>query len=212
VNCRQFEHFMDQYLDGDLGGSLKLEFEAHLVECEGCGHLYAMMDSAGAILASPSPDEPRISTGFADRVLAEVQVRRAKPVKFRKFLHRVSAAAGVVLMITGMFVYSQNRKAVSPGPQAVGPLMASRTTDEAGRQDINQWLAGTLEEAGSSLWELKELQSAAVSQVKQGLFESLTGPATISETAEIAKEQNTPAKPAENPTPQESQLAGLELL
>ncbi len=212
MNCRQFEHFMDQYLDGDLGGSLKLEFEAHLVDCEACGHLYAMMEAAGAILSAPSPDEPRISSGFADRVLAEVNSRRARPVKFRRILHRISAAAGIVLVITGMFVYSLNRGTSSPGPKTAGTLMASRTTDDKGRQDINQWLAGALEEAGSNLWELKELQSAAVSQVKQGLFDSLTGPVNFSEAVEIPKEQETPVKSAEKPTPQEAQLAGLELL
>jgi anti-sigma factor RsiW len=203
---------MDQYLDGDLGGSLKLEFEAHLVECEGCGHLYAMMEAAGAILAAPAPDEPKMSIDFADRVLAGVKTRQTKPVKFRKFLHRISAAAGVVLMITGMFVYSRNHATVSSGPQAASTLMASRATAENGRQEFNQWLAGTLEEAGSSLWELKELQTTAVSQVKQGLFESLAGPATISETAEISKEPNPPARSVENPLPKENQLAGLELL
>ncbi len=207
MNCRQFEHFLDQYLDGDLGGSLKLEFEAHLVDCKPCGHLYAMMDAVGAIIATPAPDEPKLSKGFADRVLAQHREREARPVKFRKTLYRITAAAGVVLVVTGTLFYSLNRSALPADRVGRGSLMAYRT-DERNRQEINQWLAGTLEQAGSSLWELKELQSTAVYQVKQGLFKTLTGPARLSETVEISKEQNKPVKSASP----DNRMAGLELL
>jgi len=203
VNCSQFEHFLDQYLDGELGGSLKLEFEAHLMECKPCGHLFAMMEAAGAIIAQPSPEEPQLSEGFADQVLVRMQTPQVRPVNFRRILYRVSAAASVALAITGTLFLAHGRSN-SSGLPGDGALMA-----DIGHQGINQWLAGTLEQAGSSLWELKELQSTAVNQVKQGLFKSLAGP---SQASEVTREQVTPAKAVDTSSSREPQLAGLQLL
>jgi hypothetical protein len=218
VNCRQFEHFLDQYLDGELKGSMKLEFEAHLVDCKTCGHLYATMDVVGAIISVPTPDEPRLSSGFADRVLARMKEQKVRPVKSDinincklKFpmWRQLSAAASVALVIAGTWVYTRSHTATGPG--AAGSLLASRA-DEKNSQGINLWLAGTLEQAGSSLWELKELQSTAVNQVKQGLFKSLAGPAPISETVEISKQQAVGDNSADSPPPRDTRTAGLELL
>jgi hypothetical protein len=102
VNCQQFEIFLDQYLDGDLDGTLKLEFEAHLVKCKACGHLYAMMDAAGQIIADDDPNVPVLSAGFTDRVMAGIGQQKQKTIRIRRWLAGSTAAAAVAMIVLGL--------------------------------------------------------------------------------------------------------------
>jgi len=96
VDCAEFEHLVDAYLNGELNGSFKLEFESHIVECKTCAHLVAMMEAVGGIIADPGYDEPKLRDDFTDRVVADfarVQVRR------RRWYSVASGAAAAALII-----------------------------------------------------------------------------------------------------------------
>ncbi len=106
MNCEQFEQLLDQYLDNELKGSVKLEFETHMVNCEGCGHLFAMSEAIGQIIAEPSFDEPMLSEDFSERVLNEIEKRQQR----RRTLYRIAAPAGLVasvaIILMGIIIFS----------------------------------------------------------------------------------------------------------
>jgi hypothetical protein len=216
VNCREFEQFLDSYLDGDLQGTLKLEFEAHLVDCECCGHEFAMMEAVGRIISSPGPDEPRLSSDFTDRVMVGLSSEKEKTLHFRRTAGRIIRAAVIVLVSAGtvMFAVGRGAKNASLRPQAErGAVMMAMNTRSTEEQELNLWLAKTLERAGTNLWELKELKSSAFDQVRQGLFTSLAGP-----TPAVAEPE--PVKPVMEKSSERTPLPvqgsrsdpGLELL
>lgn len=233
MNCRHFGQLLDQYLDGDLAGTMKLEFEAHLMDCEHCGHLLGTMQAMGQIIAAPAPDEPKLSSDFADRVMAGLATQRTTTVKFHRRLAQLSAAAAIALLVTGTLVFSSGRvgalknfagKQVAALPQLVGQtthketLLASanvRPTASAAQPDLNLWLAGTLEKAGSSLWELKELRNSTLDQVRQGVLSSLTGGPTRTEGNAVPTQVNMPVQPVQTTGASEAtevSTAGYELL
>ncbi len=106
MNCEQFESLLDRYLDGELNGTLKLEFEAHMVDCESCGHLYAMSEAIGQIIACPSSDEPVLSDNFSDRILAELDRRNHRTIMLRKILAPAGLVASVAIMLMGLILLS----------------------------------------------------------------------------------------------------------
>lgn len=166
MNCREFEHYLDSYLDGDLQGTLKLEFEAHLVNCESCGHEYAMMEAVGQIIAAPTPAEPRLSEDFSDRVMAGLSAQRKKDLRFRWVMTRLSRAAAIVLLATGTLTYwagHRNGAVPSPGSPSVATM--------AMVSDPTELLARTCEQAGSSVLGLKDLRSSAIDFVREGVFQ-----------------------------------------
>ncbi|MFA5866181.1 MAG: zf-HC2 domain-containing protein [Phycisphaerae bacterium] len=223
MNCSQFEHFLNQYLDGDLKGSMKLEFETHLMNCKLCGYLYGMMEAVGEIISTPPPQEARISVDFAERVLVGLSAQKLMTTKSYKLLSRVSLAAAIGLVLAGTVIFSMSRSVLftekPAGPKLFAsitpPVVSLKSPESVHHQEINLWLAGTLEQAGSSLWELKELRSSAMDQMRQGLFASLAGTSSRSVT-----DMNPPIRPAFSgskelspaPAANDHIEAGLELL
>ncbi len=106
MNCQQFEHLLDRYLDKELRGTLKLEFEAHMVECENCGHLYAMSEAIGQIIATPGTDEPILSEDFSERILGELEKRNHRRVALRKIFAPAGLVASVALILTSVIIFS----------------------------------------------------------------------------------------------------------
>ena len=188
MNCYEFEQYLDQYLDGDFKGSLKLEFEAHVVDCEPCGHLFGMMEAMGEIITARSPREPVLSVDFSDRVMSGLAASKRK-VKIYRWINRWSAAAAILVIAASGIIFSAGHLVNSPESNPV--LFA-----ESGPQQIDVWLADTLEQAGSSLYDLRDLRTSAVDQMRRGLFKSLSGTMQVSEYADQDDHQS----------------AGLELL
>lgn len=221
MNCHQFEQYLNQYLDGELEGTLKLEFEAHLVDCSACGHEFAMMEAVGRIIASPSPSEPRIRMDFTDRVMSGLSSQRTVRVDWRRILNKTSLAAAVALVLTGTVIFSSarfgNSGASKPNTaQRAGVLTAASISDSRAPQD---WLAGTFERAGMSLLDLKELKSSAFDQVREGIFSRFAGPSVKPVQFSASEKTIRPVRSVlENstmPTPipvDNASEAGLELL
>lgn len=123
MNCQQFEIFLDQYLDGDLDGTLKLEFETHLVQCEACGHLYAMMEAAGQIIADDDPKVPVLRADFTDRVMAGVAKQKRKTLRIHRWVARSTVAAAIAMIVLGLLVVNS----FGPGKSPAGSQLAKQT-------------------------------------------------------------------------------------
>ena len=54
MNCSEAERLFDPYLDGELSGSLRLEFDAHRLRCTLCQRKLAMMEACEHILGGDS--------------------------------------------------------------------------------------------------------------------------------------------------------------
>jgi hypothetical protein len=52
MKCAEFEPLIDSYLDGELCGSLRLEFDAHRLRCRRCQLSVAMMESVQHVVAA----------------------------------------------------------------------------------------------------------------------------------------------------------------
>ena len=106
MNCNQFEHLLNRYLDSELSGTLKLEFEAHMVDCESCGHLYAMSEAIGQIIAEPASDEPALSSDFSERVMAELEKRNQRKNVLRKILVPSGLVASIAIILVSIIMFS----------------------------------------------------------------------------------------------------------
>jgi len=176
VNCRQFEQFLDLYLDEELEGTLKLEFEAHMVDCESCGHMFATMEAVGQIIASPTPDEPVLSVDFTDRVMAGLKRQQRKTLRIRTLVGISSVAAAIALVATGVVFFTSHLLPARQDTRTVKLFAMNDTPKKQSPQQLNQWLAGTLERAGTNLMGIGQLRSAAWNQMRQGLFNTLAQP------------------------------------
>lgn len=107
MNCSEAEQFFDAYLDRELSGSLRLEFDAHRLRCPVCQQKLAMMEACEHILSrdslAPTPPED-----FTARVMDEVGGRRliARRTRRRRIAIGVVVAsqAAAVLAIALVWV------------------------------------------------------------------------------------------------------------
>jgi len=124
VKCPQFEQLLDRYLNGELTGSFKLELEAHVVECEGCGHLLAMMQSVGQIIREPADDEPRLGGNFTEKVLSDLAVIDSRRRRWRGLVVASSAAAALIMAVGSLMWFA--------GPEPGTPVRFERRIAEVG--------------------------------------------------------------------------------
>jgi hypothetical protein len=115
MNCSEAEHFFDAYLDGELAGSLRLEFDAHRLRCGVCQQKLAMMEACEHILARDGRG-PLLSDDFTDRVMDEVEQRRVITLRSRKRRIVWGTAVGVqaAAVIAFAFLWAGYWKAPAP--------------------------------------------------------------------------------------------------
>ncbi len=101
MNCVQAEQLFDAYLDGQLGGSLRLEFDAHRLRCRRCQQTLAMLESVGTLIATDSVHPP-LSPDFTDRVMARIAHRSAQR---RRPLRRLLLVAGAVSQAAAVLAF-----------------------------------------------------------------------------------------------------------
>lgn len=105
MNCQEFEQLIDAHLDGELAGTIRLEFDAHRVHCTRCEHAVTLLEAV-ATVASTRPPAPALSDDFTARVMARVAAPAPtlRTVKYRGT--RIALVAGglfqaaAVLLIT----------------------------------------------------------------------------------------------------------------
>jgi hypothetical protein len=103
MNCRQYEQLVAAYLDGDLAGALRLEFDAHRLKCPDCQQQLAIMEAVENTLANDDPTPP-LSGTFTDRVMADIRNKRA--VRRRMLPARVAIAGGMVVQAAAVLVFA----------------------------------------------------------------------------------------------------------
>lgn len=90
MNCSNWEGLLDAYIDGQLSGALRLEFDAHRLRCRRCQQSLVMMEAITHVVTT---DEraPAISDDFTDRVMS--QILASKPTLIRPHWTRVAGWA-----------------------------------------------------------------------------------------------------------------------
>ncbi len=95
MNCGESERLFDAYLDGQLTGTLRLEFDAHRLRCRHCQQTLAMLESCAHLIATDRRG-PSLSADFTERVMADVAARGPHRVH-RLRATRVAFVAGALV-------------------------------------------------------------------------------------------------------------------
>jgi hypothetical protein len=103
MNCSECEQLFDAHLDGQLAGSLRLEFDAHRLRCRRCQQTLAMLEAVGHVIASDR-GIPELSGDFADRVMRRVGRPRARILRFPRV--RVAVVAGAIVQAAAVLAFA----------------------------------------------------------------------------------------------------------
>lgn len=117
MNCSEAERLFDAYLDGELNGSLRFEFDAHRLNCPMCQRKLAMMEACEHILVGDQRG-PALSADFTDRVMAQVSLRGERVRRSRHLKLFIGAAVGLqAAAAVGFFfvwTFGQDRQVAAP--------------------------------------------------------------------------------------------------
>ena len=56
LSCRDARNLFDAHLDGELSAALEMELNVHRVNCAACRHDLALLEVAGDVIATDSPE------------------------------------------------------------------------------------------------------------------------------------------------------------
>lgn len=154
MNCNEAERLFDAHLDGQLSGSLRLEFEAHRLRCRRCTQTLALIESCTRVIASDSRI-PALSDSFTDRVMSRV---RQTHMTRRLRLNRKTIAASIVLQAAAVLLFAFYFRPQSP---------VSRPAD----QPLPDWLVSGIRAPGESRSE----DAQVVAALGKGLLATLNG-------------------------------------
>jgi hypothetical protein len=137
MNCSEAERLFDAYLDGELNGSLRFEFDAHRLHCPMCQRKLAMMEACEHILVGDQRG-PALSDDFTERVMSQVsirgeQMRRSRTIKlFIGAAVTMQAAAAVVFVIVWNFGQDRDVQPPRMDPKIamVDPALRDKAIDE----------------------------------------------------------------------------------
>ncbi len=160
MNCSDLERLVDAHLDGQLSGSLRLEFEAHRVRCTRCQRTLATMEAALHVIGTDRRTAA-LSDDFTDRVMAAVAEKAAAQAATRALRRRRwTIAAGITIQAAAVIVF-----AVVFGPRLWSTQPA--VTNDSAR--IASSDARDVVDREEDVWA--ELQRALQSQVASALAE-----------------------------------------
>jgi hypothetical protein len=104
MNCRDCEQLFDAHLDGALGGTLRLEFDAHRLRCQRCQQSLAMLETVGHVIGSSHDPVPALADDFTARVMGAIGQRR--PLRMRLRPTRVALVIGGVLQAAAVLTFA----------------------------------------------------------------------------------------------------------
>lgn len=195
MNCSDAEQFFDAYLDGELVGSLRLEFDAHRLRCTACQQKLAMMEACEHILAGDQRGS-LLSPDFSNRVMNQIRRSGSRPgaQPRRRLVFAAAAVLQAAAVLTFAFLWVNYWK--SPAPSVLPPGADESFTAHVGnaienkdRVEITKLMTARLEQLRSaqsnlsrdvralagyvpSLWNIGEWPRAGNAS---GLFELLNG-------------------------------------
>jgi len=153
MNCSECEQFFDAYLDGQLAGSLRLEFDAHRLRCRHCQQTLAMLETVGHVLAS-DPPAPSLSEEFTARVMCDIAAGQPRKVRFP--LTRVAVVAGALLQAAAVLAlavfWNAQSGATKTTPTPVPAVTVETDDDEGppGYEAVHRLIAEGIEDR---LWD-----------------------------------------------------------
>lgn len=119
MNCLDAEGLFDAYLDGELSGTLRLEFDTHRLHCPVCQQKLSLLETTEYVISSDLRG-PSLSDDFTDKLMASIQQRKMEPHPLR--LRRPLVAAAVVLQAAAVVAFVAllpkwwNRPQPAPAP------------------------------------------------------------------------------------------------
>jgi len=132
MNCSDAEQLFDAYLDGELGGSLRLEFDAHRLRCQTCQRKLALLEACEAVLSS-AHREPDLSADFTDRVMAEITARASQ--RPRRLNRPLRVAAAMLPLAAAVGLFAVLRPSAEPQPsrptEVLGEAVVQTPLDRA---------------------------------------------------------------------------------
>ncbi len=151
MNCTECERLFDAYLDAQLSGSLRLEFDAHRLRCTRCQQTLAMLETVGHVIASDR-EIPALREDFSDRVIRAAAARQ-RQAPLRRMLWRLGIglqAAAAVLFAAwfGPGLFRTAPPTVGIGPSAHGVESVSLTSEQ---RAIRELIVDRVEER---IWEM----------------------------------------------------------
>ncbi len=164
MNCSECEQLFDAYLDGQLAGSLRLEFDAHRLRCTRCQQTLAMLETIGHVIASTA-QAPELPPDFTDRVMQDVAQPRARV--FRLPLARVALVVGALAQAAAVLaiaiVWTTRPAVLTPPPAA--PVVA---VDDSASADpaYNAVLGLITEGVEDRLWEMQTAGTNLTAEMK----------------------------------------------
>jgi len=174
MTCRQVEHLLDAYLDGELSPSLRAEVHAHRLGCPRCQRRIELLEVCGDVIRMDRR-EPVLSADFADRVMAGFAASRRARHRRVPWVVRLAAplaaAAAVAFAVLNLTVRSgelssQGRRATVVAPAVVtnaqpemvaeieetGPFVAPLIKDVGGRVARTRMTAMSLGRLAELTW------------------------------------------------------------
>ncbi|MCG3125904.1 MAG: hypothetical protein CHACPFDD_00731 [Phycisphaerae bacterium] len=127
MTCAECERLYDAYLDGQLSGTLRLEFDAHRLRCRRCQQTIAMLEACTFVIGSDRR-QPALSPDFTARVMEDIGARsdeRRRAVRVRAT--RVAFVAGGLIQAAAVVIFAimLPRGGVAPrSPRAETPVVA----------------------------------------------------------------------------------------
>lgn len=178
MNCADCEQLLDSFLDGQLSGALRLEFEAHRLRCPRCRQTVAMLESIGNIVACDRT-EPPLSANFTDGVMAAIQAAEAsKRLKRRRLALWTVGAAQAAAAVAFILWVRAGVTDVQPDKAAPPPRVSPHAADPEFRENY-ALVIGRLQE------RLGEMQAAG--ETISSDFAALTKYAEVPVPRDVAR-------------------------
>ena len=116
MTCAECEQLFDAYLDGQLTGALRLEFDAHRLRCRRCQQTIAMLEAVGNVLSADA-EPPTLSDDFTERVMQTVAPSKARTRRFPRWRITLATVALAQAAAILLFVVYRPASSDSTSPQ-----------------------------------------------------------------------------------------------
>lgn len=165
MNCNEFQKLLDAHLDGELAGTLRLEFDAHRVNCVECEHSVTLLEAVSTVVAAP-PRPPALPADFTDRIMAEIALpvrERSEAVRTHRGL-RIALVAGALVQAAAVYMFAimpadPSRIPISTPPEEIDLAYVSRP--QLGRY-VTELVAQGYELAGAVGDDVEQVKQMAM--------------------------------------------------
>lgn len=156
MTCKRYIKLFSAYLDGDLDGEKRHQFETHLAECKQCASEFADFKKLVALTAGLPKIQPSSSfdSTLRARLEADEQFSGFRALFGRRSVRILGTACLVLLVTLGIFTiysYKINHKDVPIERNYAGKeiftnfVMPSISTAQTNRQELGDMVTSTRE-------------------------------------------------------------------